>query len=393
MRKSWYGWLLFLLSFVLWGCRGEGEYVTDERILGYRGKAKVNPYLAAERLLESGGVNAKTGRIWPRPDQLEEYRTILMPVSYLQTRAAAKQVLSWVEKGGFLILFLEGGESYLNDFADPIRGEFQDEENRSSGFSYLLDEIEGEVVLITPDIVEGEGKAHLSRDWHEAEVAWSVGEENHQYVVEFEGETGPKFDHGMNWDTEGEGARMASTTYGRGSVMMMSHARPFRNAFIERGDHANFIEAIVQSYGSGDVLFLVGSGASFFSILWDSAWPVVVGFLIFLAFWLWKRIPRFGPILNDPALKKADYESHLLTSARFLWHHDQIGVLIGPLRDQVRESRSEEESDDQFYERLSNESGISLAKLKLALSSPPPRDGATLIQQTHILRKITQAIS
>ncbi len=385
---------LLLCVLLLGGCREDGKWVKEEIVHGFRGKARVNPYLAAERLLESADFTASHGRLWPSEERLDEIETIFMPASFLKTRGLGKQVLNWISEGGMLVIFLEGGEARLNDFKgeSAVFTPKKEEDEEPVGLTFLAEELKFTLGSEEFQFVGGEGNGHMERKWHEATIEWVVDDKDFNYQVEFEGKRGSQIKYGTSWDSDRQFSRMTTKPYGDGTLMLLAHARPFRNAFIDRADHAAFVEAVAEWRGPGEVLFLSGIGGSFFELLWEAAWPAIIAGLILLAAWLWMRVPRFGPILDHGEIKKHEYGAHLLSSSLFLWRQNQIQGLLSPLHARIESGRKGEE-DDVFYQRLADESELTVTEVQEAMGKFDAKDPGKLVRVTRNLKNLSQKTS
>jgi len=377
-------WALIILVFFLAGCQEpeRGKKIKDIP-LGYTGKARMNPYLAAELYLKEKGAAAKSSRIWSGYD--EQTSVIFMPVSFLKTKGMGIRALDWVAEGGMLILTVEGGEPVRNDFRTEISGDGEPFEGDYTGMDYVFEELEVEFKAADWSKFREEAQAeegHLSRPWHvtKFDESWDYG----NFDLEQEGEIGLSVDNGWSWDhKEGEASRLIGVYYGDGEVMVMAHARPLRSAYLARADHAKFLEMIADFYGSGDIVFLYGTGDSFFGLLWKKGWMVVVAGFLLLVVWLWMRIPRFGPVLEDPFKKPRPYGESLKASARFLWRRGQVEHYLRPLRARIEQ---ENEGDPEtFHERLAENTDFDPDEVAEALIIDPPKDPG------HVL-KVVQKI-
>ena len=368
---------LFLFLILLTGCqdRPKRERV-GETPLGYRGQARLNPYLAAERYLEAQGWSVDSSRTWSNYGS--ETSVIFMPGSFLQTKGMALRVLEWVYDGGMLVLTLQGGEPDRNDFTSSSSG-IVAEKGDFMGLDEILELFEIEVASrVAPSFEEEllEEEGHLARDWELSRMSADYGD----LALEFEGRTILRSDMTSPWDPEvGGGSRVLEGNYGSGSVVFLAHARPFRSPYLARADHADFLEFLAHRNAPGDLVFLYGSSTSFFGLLWKEGRMVVIAGLCALAAWLWMRIPRFGLVLRDRAIKPTKYGESLTTSARFLWRTGKIDCLIQPLRDRIEHDNDSEGNPELLYDRLVEESGLSRDEVKETLTSEPSQDpGKTL---------------
>ena len=107
---------ILLTLFVCFFCSSCQETELKRRTLGYKGKAKANPFLAAERLLNKEGFDAASAHGFGRLD--EQTATLFIPTSSLNTVGRAKRVLEWVASGGHLILMLDLSLIHISEPTD-----------------------------------------------------------------------------------------------------------------------------------------------------------------------------------------------------------------------------------------------------------------------------------
>ncbi|MGJ8694986.1 MAG: DUF4350 domain-containing protein [Verrucomicrobiaceae bacterium] len=371
-----------VLVCFLSGCDNDkGEWEEREIPTGYKGPARVNPYLAAERFLNESGKSARSSRVWSDFDH--DTSTIIMPGSFLSTKGVAMRALDWVEGGGMLVLTLEGGEAELNEFTGRSYGV----EEEYPGLDYLLEEVGVERGVHEFEEVGGDGEGHLARPWHIAEIGVVSGEEEYDFEIEFQGPVSLSAEHGEEWDLDGS-SRMVTTGYGNGMLMVLSHARPFRNAYIGRKDHAAFLEQVAEWYGDGEVVFLYGSGTSFFELIWQHAWQVVLSGMILLGAWLWMRVPRFGPVAKDDFTIRQPYGMGLKAAAVFLWRRNALEHLVRPMREELE--RDHQGPPEALYLSLAEESGLRQEDVFEALNSKNFKDPGAItrvVRNLQLLRK------
>lgn len=376
--------LIWFVIFVwaLTGC-SETEYEVEDVPTGYRGEARVNPYLAAERFVRESGRPVKSSRVWA--DFGDETGVVFMPGAYLRSKAEGIRVLDWVAGGGLLVLTVEGGEPERNDFTTNQSGSGVPKTGDFPGFDYLLDETEIEVSFFDWSGVPEEEmseRGHLARAWHVASLKMS---DDSILDLEFEGNVGLRSETSFDWEGNGElPSRVVSTYYGQGRVVVMAHARPLRSPYLDRLDHAAFIEVITNWDTRGEVVFLYGSNLTFLGLLWQRAWMVLLPGLILLAGWLWMRIPRFGPVMEDQFQTKKPYGESLAAEARFLWRRGKVDHYIRPLR--ARLELDHQGDPATLYQRLADQTGLTKEEVAEALTLPPTKDSGTLIKLVQKLQ-------
>ena len=106
---------LCALLFALCSCEGHWEEV--EKVTGYRGKARVNPFLAAERVLDELGHDAERKLFLSKMPSYDAVMFLSAEGGLSEGRT--KQLLEWVENGGHLIYCLGGTRSY-NDYSTGL---------------------------------------------------------------------------------------------------------------------------------------------------------------------------------------------------------------------------------------------------------------------------------
>ncbi len=372
-----------LCSFFLLGCQDSRQREKEKDVpTGYTGKARLNPYLAAEIYLKNKGWDASSSRTWSNYGS--ETSVIFMPASYLQTKGMGIRALDWVTEGGTLILTVDGGAPERNDFTTSSAGNGVPEVGQFAGMDYLFEELEIEITNTDwSDYFDGElaEDGHLSRAWHLTKL------DDEELHLEMEGDVGLSSEYALSWDFQVEGvSRMIGVGYGDGDVMVLAHARPLRSAYLARADHGKFLEVIADYYADGDLVFLYGSGTSFFELLWKEGHMVVIAGIVLLAFWLWMRIPRFGPVLQDAEVQPKPYGEELKASARFLWRRGQIDHYLRPLRKRLE---LENEGDPEtLCERLAETSQSSTDEVAEVLATHFPKDPGHIFKVVQKLQSL-----
>lgn len=377
-------WFL-MIPLVLTGCQRNGHYVNEEIVLGYRGKARLNPYLAAERYFaEKLSVPVRSSRSLADLD--ESIAVVTMPASFLSTRLMGQRVLDWVENGGSLILLMEGGESHYNDFSERVLGPAKNEGNEKKlelpGLDLIL--AETGMTLEKREFVMKEGGKDDpgERGWHEENVSMDETD----FLLEQEGDLAFS-------EYEAEPWPVVSTEPGGGIIFFLANARPLRSAYLDRADHLAFLEAMIGD-PVGEVLFLYGEGFSFWSLVWRHGWRLVLAGSVMLLVWLWLRLPRFGPRQEDERADDRQYDELLLAGGRFLWKRKAVVPLLLPLREEIqrrfhlRHELVSEAERTSLFEELAARSGMKLEEVIEVMSRVDLQDGATLTRVVSGLKKL-----
>ena len=304
---------------VVW-FRANFEQVADKDFVGFRGEARRNPWLAAERLLDRMRLPASELREYDGLRRLQPDSVLVLPHGRQTiTESLRASIAEWVQSGGFLVV-----EAEYPTIADPLIEEFgvkrvEDAHNREadknqqrgSGVSRKNGEIDANANHIDRDsldltVVKLPGSTLTSLVWMEAdfslvsERAW--------------------FRAGTDYS-----ANLLMLREGDGIVAVVNDLDFATNREIADLDHAQFIVELARfAQRPGPVIFFNNPGQpSLMKWLRTHAWAPISAAALALLLWLWKSIPRFGPIAPDPERARRRLLDHLRASGRFLWARGQ----------------------------------------------------------------------
>lgn len=346
------------------------DYVEVERETGYKGKARVNPWLAAERYAQRKGLEVKSVISWTAPEW--EDATWLMPAAVLSNESFVRRVSDWVNEGGHLILVVEHATSDRNDWS-----------------TYP------EETIVEPPLLR-----MLENEGITLEMKPSGGEVTSE-SIRFDGRT-YKVDAASDCSVKAGNRKpgvFASRESGDGRITVVTDGRIFRNRWIGDLDHAALFDALVFATDyEGSIGFMRGTGLSFFAMLGQYLWPFLLGLGAWVLFWLWRNFRRFGPVetaTTAPVLR--GYEHHLEALGDFQWRRDRAVSLLAPLREQVvelgqRASHRAGRRDADFFQYLADLSGIPREQVFRALAEPAPSDAMILTRTTADLQLLLQLL-
>lgn len=350
---------------LLAGC----DYIEVEREIGFKGKARVNPWLAAERYAAQEGLEVKSVIGWTAPEW--DDAVWLMPADVLGNESFVRRVRDWTEEGGHLVLLVEHASPERNDWSsytekpsiEPPLRRFLEEAGLTLDMSHT-----GEA---TAERIEFAGSAFKVEAASEGAVSTS----------------------------NGQPGVFATADHGEGRITVVMDARIFRNRWIGDHDHAALFDSLITSGEfEGAIGFMRGSGLSFMAMLRTHLWPVLLALGAWLVLWLWKNLRRFGPLdaaASPPVLR--GFESHLEALGDFQWRIDRAASLLAPLRQQVvelgqRASHRAGRRDDDFFSFLAGLAGIPRERVFRALAEPAPADSTVLTRTTADLQQLLQLL-
>ncbi len=346
-------------SLALLGC--SGEFTEEEVEVGYRGEASRNPFLAAQRLCEHYGVSSKSrpslGSL-PPPNT-----TLALSQGGITSRGGAEVIKKWVTAGGSLIYFLRFLDRSYDDFAE-VSPEINFWGSEDSQTDFLLDSFK---VLASPGPERSRPSVSFQGQPYEVKFPSNL-------VLDFEPQTTPRT--GL-----GTASSILQFSFGEGEVILVADAYPFRNRQIGYGDHAALFWAMINQTGNADFLIVYGADLSFLGLLWSRGWMVIIPILLAIAMWIWKNIPRDGPLLPEEALSHREFAMHIDAAGEFLWRQRAMPQLLAPLRRRIlqrlRSTMSWEDptrTESNQWTVLANRTGLSPQRVQDALLADPGRE-------------------
>lgn len=412
---------LLAVSVLLSACGGEWKEV--EKTLGYRGKARLNPFLAAEMLLDELGHDAQGVKALTKmPDH---DAVIMLSAESSLPAGRAKQLLRWTFSGGHLIYCLGGTRPY-NDF-DSQFGSFIAavllEEEKDPLLEQLgvgakkrvaVEELKKELKAVFEglddeeekgDEEESEAEEDEGDDDSRLELIQRIRWKNREFEVSLGGYQHLILERDLRAGEFSAGPKDESLAlhlrHGSGRVTVLAHARPFRNRWIGERDHARWLAALVGGGGGKEVLFVAASTGSFFGLLWQHGWMALVALALCLIFWLWQQMPRFGPPAEVELDSTRHFASHVGALGEFFWRMRRADVLVTAAREAVRERvrerhRSLDDGGSQMSDALAAEiarrTGLSPERVAAAFDVAPPQSSHNFVHLMRDLQTIRQAL-
>ncbi len=368
--------LVLALAAALATSACDGQWKETERTIGYRGAAQHHPWLAASRLLQAQGLTVLEQRGWthlPSPDTV-----LVAPSEAIPSQAEARLALDWTKRGGHLLYLAAGGASTLNDFADEAAAAPERPESHP-----ILTQL-GLTLSRRPQPAPS-NQALVAEETYRLELQDSLRLDSR----------GAKRAPAI---LAGSAAQAALLTlpWGRGRVTVLSDAHPLRNRWIGQADHAALLLALVAQGQPDAVAFLQAGRVSLWDLLKTHAWPVLLGAALLLLAWLWRALPRFGPIQIPPHREERRFATHLHEVGAFLWHHRLGDDLLAPSRRAVLAAarhRSLRPGEPAFLSLLAERSQLPQNRVERALIGPAARDAPLLTRQLADLQTLLRALT
>jgi hypothetical protein len=362
-------WILFV-TLLLAGCN---PGPTRERETGYKGKARLDAYLAAERFLERYGYAVESKPGWPRLDH--DVAMVILPGSVLSTEAYVREMSAWIADGGHMVCLLDHAESHHDDWS-RFGGPHESEELSEPLTRWFED--------------CGIKVSHADATKLKADKPVRIGGDD--FKIEAESVTGISV---QGADT----AVFGQLEYGSGLITVLADARPLRNKYISDHDHAAFLLALTrESPFEGKIVVVRDAALSLWSLLWRHGWPALAGLLALTVVWLWKNMPRFGPLRREEARTTLrDYDHHLEALGDFQWRLDKGASMLRPLRESVIERAQRLSAASQrggdLFDWIGERAGIGRERAARAMTHERPADATSFTRVIADLQKIHLSLS
>ncbi|MEO1857702.1 MAG: DUF4350 domain-containing protein, partial [Rubritalea sp.] len=379
------------------------EMEDRQQFIGYDGRARKNPYLAAERYLESDGhvVTSTTGVLKFDGDE----GVVFSPATSVRSIGDAERVIDWVYDGGHYLCFLERGEDYWKDVGDWAHHDPEDwreDTEGEAGLNLLLESVYLSLVDDVKEQYKWEARGGAVAKGKELPFTESVLVMTDDDDVEFAMELGgtrllvaADDDYYVDdWYDEGEEHHFFSRTLGEGRITFISDARAFRNPYLQIAEHAEALDYIAGR--GGKIVFSLGKVRSFTSMLGEYLWKAVWALFVLTVLWIWKSLPRFGPLLEASGGDDRNYAKQLKRTGQFLWRHKREDALLKSLRDAVVKKSGhlyEHGADSSdLIDSLVQSSGLELKLVTEAMTRTQVRDASTMVKITKTLQQILKSL-
>jgi hypothetical protein len=365
--------LLILLGmvFTLAGC----DYEEIEVETGYKGQARRNPWLAAERFTAAYGFEVESLTTWREPEGDDS--VWLVPASVLNNELYVRKAAEWAREGGHLVVLLEHAGAEVSDWRT-----FNSEVEVEPALTAML--ARAGITLTRRNGPERHG-------WFSESVLVNVED------AEFRVEAGAGQQVAAG---DGKAGVFATVASGAGRISVLADARILRNRWLGDADHAALLLALIDVADfEGSVCFSRGSSLSFWGMVKRHLWAVLTGLAACLAVWLWKSLVRFGPLEPaHPPDTARSYDHHLAALGGFHWRISRATDLLAPLRERIHEQslrlgHRAGRTAEELHQWLAARSGLPAERVARALAEAPPADGAALTRITADLQLLHRLLS
>ena len=362
------------------------EYTTRKVFTGYKGEARSNPYFAAHRFLEESGLNCQS---LPKLSDLEAWPEQTDTIIFFGNQrylspSQLDRLEAWVERGGHLLIAIHPKDPLENSLAAYGIG---------SDWQATVDEIQ-ETIQIDTFEDEEPVTVDFSQNW----TLIHSYEDDPESIMS-EGDLHVQID---------ENYLLVSQRFDQGRLTLLPGFSHWNNDNIAKEDHAAFLYQILNNKtmtpdqagaGPNTVWMFYGhESKSIWDLLPREAWILFKALAAFLLYWLWRQIPRFGPVRPNPPLARRSLLEHIEAAGNFLWQHGQGGTLIEIARNHFWRDFWIQHSDwvrlekDEIFRRMANLTGFPEAKIRLALAEPVNADKDRFTVQMQMIDQLRRTL-
>jgi len=421
------GVTLALLALpTLTGCRNKGHWEEETTVTGYQGKARTDPFLAAQYLLQANGHETeRMPTILNLPDSYDG--VIFVSGESSMAEARAHQLLNWVSEGGHLVYCLAGCAPYNDwsvmsslsldtfvgneDLDDPLLDELNLSVERTQTLTKFKKSLQNKLAGKSEDESEEDEDAEASSN-DESESSSdtilipttvsqinSVGE---TFEVEFPDLQTLSLKRPLVPGESVSGTTEAATTvslfYGAGQVTVINHARPLRNRYLDEKDHARWLLALVGE-DPRVVYFIVTLQGNFWALLWSRAWMPVIGLALLIIIWLWMSIPRFGPLQQVELHATKHFVDHIQALGQFFFRLHRSDILLAGATDALRAKlirlhpHLKDYDDEIFVQMLADRCPLPKERIRAAFQKVEKGTSHEVFQRLQDLQTLRAAMN
>lgn len=364
-----------LFAFAIYAALNWFVLVEEDKLVNAKGEAVSNPYFVLERLAVSAGASTlRSNKSVELDNHLSPTASAKSTTLMLSDRRLAEmrparvaEIVAWVRAGGHLIVEAEqpslddpllenwgvdrkkliwrngkyveiDRRRSIDDTPANIADEDNSEQTPSEEFTFDTE--------VTPDRRPpvGESGRNLqglpfipAPKQAASEITLDDGMHFRMHFRPYQNLY--RSADGANADapliTDKYGARLLDFMDGAGRVTVISNFDFMIYRNLLEYDHAEFIWHLMSNGNTTEprvLLALYRQGDGLWNWLSDHAWMVLIGALTLLLLWLWRIVPRFGPLMPVAVDGRRDFSGHVVAAGIYMMNQHAWASLLSTMR-------------------------------------------------------------
>jgi hypothetical protein len=362
-----------MLGFAIYAAFNWFEIVEDEVQIGAKGEAATNPYFGLQNFLIASGAtivlsNKSRELALGLSDKIAPPQVLMLGDRRLteMTPARVDSILNWVRAGGHLIV-----EAEQPTLEDPVLNRYAIDRKHLVWRKGKFVEVTRKAMAENEEAVENAPESVTDENADKAPptatedappavprgfnalrppkpratkitladgTPFTARFEPYQNVLLL-----PPVPSAPSAKTEAkrqlvkdrEGGRLVEIVDGLGRVTVLSNFDLLTFNNLENNDHAELIWHLVSNANRDKPRILVAlnkQSDGFWKWMTTHAWMVATSSLVLLLFWLWRVVPRMGPLAVPEAHARRSLLEHMVAAGAFLAKQKQWQALLAPVR-------------------------------------------------------------
>lgn len=325
------------------------ESYTEEQTTGWHESARRNPFLAAEKYLNSYGVNISSSFSLQKLFPLNDLDTLFISSrGNIISDSQESKLIDWVNQGGHLIYtptdFTTSQEStYLLDWLEV--------EHLFNGYDEELDEpFEASE---TEEIPKGALEEQLNTEptdgemYQEKLTRFTTGDGvdltisfNDYYRLthpsidnpDYQNRAGISLTQYVSSDND---IHLMEFSVGQGRITLITDDEIWQNTEIDLHDNAYLLSTLTKN--SQVLRLIIGSDMpSLWILFWRHASELLISMSVLLVLWLCHVARRFTPAKEPPEMHRRSQGEHIHAIAQYHWQQGDPLALLDELREKVQ---------------------------------------------------------
>ncbi|MGH8616258.1 MAG: DUF4350 domain-containing protein [Burkholderiales bacterium] len=297
--------LCVLLAWAAYWFATRFARVTEREHVGFQGEALEDPLLAAGRVARKLGLPAQRLASTAQLQSVPADAVLVLADRRAMTPQFAERLLAWVERGGHLVTVGIPG-----DDDDPLLDALGIRREWAKGNLQTLYELQ---------LAKGERPLRMQLRERTTRMRFSEKDPRAVFTVVDRA--------GMAW--------LLHTRVGGGAVTLLPGLGFATNGELGNFDHAEAFWQLVNLQSGRRALWTATRLETPSLTRWigEHALGAAGVALVLLLFWLWRVVPRFGPVAPDPMPARRRLLDHLRAAGRFHWRREGSPGLLHAARE------------------------------------------------------------